>query len=213
MPRGEFSRVRYAQMVVEALAEARPGLQLTARHDIFYRDAKVSGSAYRLLRDRAYHHGTMLLSSDLQSLAALCTSPIPARMHRDGATVSSVVSPVANIGRIDPPGAVGTEIDHGRFSQLLLERFRVMHGPDTATVDLAQDEICAIEMVRETAAELSSWAWTFAKSPPFSLVLPAASIDVRDGVIVASSQPALLGKRLDGDLLNTLFYSKIASLE
>jgi lipoate-protein ligase A len=35
----------------------------------------VSGSAYKIVNKRAYHHGTMLLDSDLQSLGGALRPP------------------------------------------------------------------------------------------------------------------------------------------
>jgi len=34
----------------------------------FYNIIHVSGSAYKIVKDRAYHHGTMLISSQLSTL-------------------------------------------------------------------------------------------------------------------------------------------------
>ena len=58
---------------------------------------KVSGSAYKLTRGRALHHGTCLLSSpNLQIIPHYLHSP--ARGHIKAKGVESVSSPVANIG-------------------------------------------------------------------------------------------------------------------
>ena len=45
-------------------------------HDEFYilMPAKVSGSAYKIVKDRAYHHGTMLISTRLDTLGELLRS-------------------------------------------------------------------------------------------------------------------------------------------
>eukprot|EP00171_Calliarthron_tuberculosum_P019641 IDg19641t1 len=56
---------------------------------------KISGNAYRISRDRAYHHGTVLVRSDLDSLRSALRSPIRDRIKALG--TSSVRSPVANI--------------------------------------------------------------------------------------------------------------------
>lgn len=81
-------------------------LAVNARYDIVqdttgedgHAGPKVSGSAYKIERNRAYHHGTMLLNARLDVLRAL--------LHRDeellgtvrGRGVESVKSPVVNIG-------------------------------------------------------------------------------------------------------------------
>lgn len=43
----------------------------------------VSGSAYKIIQHRAYHHGTMLISSSLNELGkALKTSSVGRKVHR-----------------------------------------------------------------------------------------------------------------------------------
>ena len=42
---------------------------LTSRGDVY-----VSGSAYKIVKDRAYHHGTMLISTKLDTLGELLRS-------------------------------------------------------------------------------------------------------------------------------------------
>ena len=206
MPREHFSRDAYAHVVVAALAEVRPGLRVSPRHDLFWSEQKVSGSAYRIVRDRAYHHGTMLLSCDLARLGELLHSPIGEEMRQRGAAISSVVSPVCNIGRL--PGL--PDLDHDRFCDLLLEAFRQRHGPDRCEVlTVTDDTFEGIEEVVNTAKELQDDSWTFDRSPPYSLNLPRASVNIDHGSITESSDPNLVGQRMTVDLLEQLLLSRL----
>jgi lipoate-protein ligase A len=49
--------------------------KVTCRYDIVVDEKKISGSAYKLINSRAYHHGTMLINSNLNNLE-LALSPI-----------------------------------------------------------------------------------------------------------------------------------------
>lgn len=116
-PTAAFDRDKHARMVVRALR----GLgvdraRVNARHDIvlqpvFSRSTgsdvtseavsstplKISGSAYKLTRLRALHHGTCLLSSpNLDRLSYFLRSPAKSYIKARG--VESVSSPVANVG-------------------------------------------------------------------------------------------------------------------
>jgi lipoate---protein ligase len=115
-----FSRNTHAEMVVRALRsvqERRQGsagqeVKVNERHDIVMRRAgdaksrwlKVSGSAYKLIRGRALHHGTLLLDSPyLSRISGLLKG-----MGKDLITmkgVGSVRSPVANLFPSAPEGA------------------------------------------------------------------------------------------------------------
>ncbi len=123
-PRGHFTRDKHAEMVVRALR--RLGIdraRVNERHDIVLdqgherrpadpqnthctpyttdgggpRPLKVSGSAYKLTRQRALHHATTLLSSpNLHIIPHYLRSPAKNLIQAQG--VESVSSPVSNIG-------------------------------------------------------------------------------------------------------------------
>ena len=124
-PAESFTRDKHAEMVTRALR--RCGIQrcrVNERHDIVLdqggssstklwgpednahrtpwqdsaeRTVKVSGSAYKLTRGRALHHGTALLDSpNLNSIHDILTAP--GKRDIDSKGVASVSSPVANIG-------------------------------------------------------------------------------------------------------------------
>ncbi|KAL6242032.1 hypothetical protein RBB50_010943 [Rhinocladiella similis] len=107
-----FKRSTHAEMVVRALspAAARYGfgdIRVNDRNDIVMRHRgtgtrsesrwlKVSGSAYKLTRGRALHHGTLLYSSPyINRISALLRSPGRDLINAKG--VESVRSPVGNL--------------------------------------------------------------------------------------------------------------------
>lgn len=47
-----------------------------------FRSTHISGSAYKIVAQRAYHHGTMLISSDLGSLGTYLRSKSVSRFSR-----------------------------------------------------------------------------------------------------------------------------------
>jgi lipoate-protein ligase A len=100
VPPGTFTRDGMAHTVVRSLSALGLPARVNERHDIVVADGaverKVSGSAYKLTRTRALHHGTLLLSSDLTSIRDLLKSP--ARDFITARGVASVSSPVSNLG-------------------------------------------------------------------------------------------------------------------
>lgn len=123
-PRTDFTRDKHAEMVVRALREQ--GIErarVNERHDIVLdqgrekrpsdpedthrtpytvdggipKPLKVSGSAYKLTRQRALHHATTLLESpNLHVISQYLRSPAKHNIEAKG--VESVSSPVSNIG-------------------------------------------------------------------------------------------------------------------
>ena len=49
---------------------------VNSRCDLVIQDKKISGSAYRLTQSKAYHHGTMLIDSDLKKLSTYLKSDV-----------------------------------------------------------------------------------------------------------------------------------------
>lgn len=133
----------------EGLAVPVPGPQIklavNTRYDIiqditedpsFPQDTqppKISGSAYKIERNRAYHHGTMLLNARLDILKAL--------LHRDearlgkvvGRGVESVKSPVANLG-MDKDVFISTVID--AFAAKYCDVSLLEPSPSSTTVSI-----------------------------------------------------------------------------
>ncbi|KAK6430584.1 hypothetical protein LTR95_013262 [Oleoguttula sp. CCFEE 5521] len=184
-PSAEFTRDKHAEMVVLALrslglARAR----VNERHDIVLDQGsvsskqsadpedthvtpftskdvtplKVSGSAYKLTRGRALHHGTCLLSSpNLGVIPKLLRSPAKGFMSARG--VESVSSPVGNLG---------LEVEH--FMGAVQHEFGKMYGsPQRIEVEDFGEGWAARTGVVEGMRELESPKWTFLQTPQFTL--------------------------------------------
>ncbi|PWY76413.1 hypothetical protein BO94DRAFT_473259 [Aspergillus sclerotioniger CBS 115572] len=111
-PRTTFTRNKHAEMVVRALHRVgATNTSVNDRHDIVMsldgasageqspQPRKVSGSAFKLTRYRALHHGTCLLDSpNINIIGSFLRSP--ARDYIKAKGVESVRSPVANVSSV-----------------------------------------------------------------------------------------------------------------
>ena len=102
-----------ASFGIKALASGRNDMEVDGR--------KISGSAYKLklgkadgLGRRSLHHGTMLLSLELNALSKYLN---PNKKKLESKGVSSVVSRVMNLTEIEP------SINHSNFCAALEEAF------------------------------------------------------------------------------------------
>ena len=238
-----FKRSTHAEMVVRAIAAAKgelardlelrsPGsnVRVNERHDIVM-DAskhldrengtlKISGSAFKLTRDRALHHGTLLFGSpNLHCISGLLRSP--ARDFIVAKGVQSVRSPVGNLFGITSD----EERDYARkaLERSIVREFRRMYkatntAREATTVDeditdestleaSLTDPAHLTEAIPSGAAELSSPSWLFEQTPGFifstqplpsepAFAPPSAphevSIQVKNGIAQASAAPAPL---------------------
>lgn len=137
----------------------------------FRAERKVSGSAYKITSQRAYHHGTMLLSSNLASLGG-ALKPSRASMTTKG--VASVSSPVINLAEAFASRA--QHLNHEQFCQAVVQEFKRSHqAADGQEVEVSHvDEHNYRRVLADPKDELlngwremDSWAWTWGQTPEF----------------------------------------------
>jgi lipoate-protein ligase A len=165
----EFTRDRHVEMVTRGLRRLGVGrARVNERHDVVLDQGdleelvdesdlhvspymsgektplKVSGSAYKIARNRALHHGTALLDSKhLGRIGEMLRAP--AREFINAKGVESVRSPVANLG-----------VSREDFEEKVEEEFSAMYHIDREDVQAvdAGDECLEIEAVRKGVEEL-----------------------------------------------------------
>ncbi|KAI1091157.1 hypothetical protein F5B19DRAFT_286159 [Rostrohypoxylon terebratum] len=182
-----FDRNKHASMVVRALSSlAIPdaSFRVNERHDIVLdtpttprqpqtqaRTFKISGSAYKLTRERSLHHGTCLLSSpNLPFVSALLHSPAAPFIKARG--VESVRSAIRNIGITNL----------GSFEEAVVAEFGAMYGavdPEIIDVSIAEKILNEEPIVAKGYAELRSPEWIYTQTPQFTFSTHPTSEDSR----------------------------------
>ncbi|KAK2781897.1 Biotin/lipoate A/B protein ligase [Onygenales sp. PD_12] len=172
-PKAVFHRDKHAEMVVRALkGVGAVNTRVNERHDIVLgqdseepsvkvvkvdngdaerppleitpHSLKISGSAYKLTRFRAMHHGTCLVDSpNLRNLSSFLRSP--ARPFIKAKGVESVRSPVGNVS-----GAVGSSsILMDQVVSKIMEEFARLYG-------IPLDAVLKAQRAHAVDAELST---------------------------------------------------------
>lgn len=97
--RKEFDREFFNKLIVKWLTYKYPdmALKLNSRGDITLNDNKVSGSAFKIAKGKAYHHGTMLVHSNLQNFKGLLKPDNVEGLTWNCNSVDSVRSKVNNV--------------------------------------------------------------------------------------------------------------------
>ena len=148
-PSRDFSRDKHLEMVVQAIRHDNDRARINERHDIIldqgpklsmdswpdhldmYRTTysvengnhvplKVSGSAYKLTRERCLHHGTCLIDSqNIDHISMYLRSPVRPFMKARG--VESVRTPISNV--------YGADVENAsqRFERQVLGAFANMY--------------------------------------------------------------------------------------
>ncbi|KAI9503274.1 hypothetical protein BX070DRAFT_184810, partial [Coemansia spiralis] len=164
MPRDAFTRNWCAEMVARALHQLDIPAYVNARHDVAVDDLKISGSAFKLTRNRAFHHGTMLIDADLSRLHGCLHSRNKDTIEAKG--VDSVRSRVANLREYS------LSIDHSSFCGAVMHEFATKFdceldgNSDSVTVwDDGSADVA--ELVRKERRRISQWDWLYGQTPEF----------------------------------------------
>lgn len=161
-PREGYDRAVNNAIVLRALARFGIRAEASGRNDIVVSledgPRKVSGSAFRETRDRAFHHGTLLLHADLARLADYLT-PHPKKLESKGRP--SVRARVMNLNEI------AADLKHDTICAALMEEFFSQHGASSEIEILDPKQLGGLEGLQETFERLSSWDWRFGHAPRF----------------------------------------------
>lgn len=144
---------------------------------------KVSGSAYKLTRGRALHHGTLLISSpNLSRIGQYLHSPARPFIRAKG--VESVRSQIGNLSFQRDSSA--REILMSEVRKSIANVFTDTYGRSHARVyhgSVSDDDIPALPVsIRESVTELQGREWKYLQTPTFTFSYP---------VNPAQSQPRL----------------------
>eukprot|EP00736_Rhodelphis_marinus_P006058 Rmarinus@m.3874 len=182
-PREEFKKEINNSIICRALSRFGITAEVSGRNDLIVDGRKVSGSAYKMLPDRAFHHGTLLLDVDLNVMVDVL-NPSKAKLESKG--IDSVRSRVVNMSSLNPT------LTHDTLGEALVQEFLAEHDADCKVEDLDHDHLAEIPELKKRYEELENWEWRFGKTPKFTHVMEKkfdwANIEVclrvKDGLIV-----------------------------
>ena len=146
------------QLSVIQTACAAVGIQTerSGRNDLLANGQKFSGNAFYHSQGRAYHHGTLLVSTDMDNLSRYLT-PSKAKLEAKG--VASVRSRVTNLQSLCPP--LTSQILGRHMEQAFAKVYRL------TPAYISLDET-ALSRINEDAIQLGSWQWLYGPRLPFS---------------------------------------------
>ncbi len=161
-PRTGYDRKINLGIVLRALARFGITAEASGRNDIVVATddgfRKVSGSAFRETKDRAFHHGTLLLTANLGRLQDYLT-PHPKKLESKGRP--SVRSRVMNLSELAP------ELEHAKACEALIAEFQLQYEGQCEIEHLDPEHIEGFDELRATYEKLQSWEWRIGHTPQF----------------------------------------------
>ena len=156
MAKENYDLDRQLSVIQAACAMAGITAERSGRNDLLAQGRKFSGNAFYNNKTHAYHHGTLLISADMDKLQRYL-SPSKAKLQSKG--VASVRSRVVNLQELSPGLTIET------MAQYMEKAFEQVYGCKAEPVTLTaadESEICQL------AEEYGSWEYLYGTTLPFS---------------------------------------------
>ena len=184
----DFDRKTNSEIIIRALGNLGIKAEFSERWDILIGGKKISGSAFKLRKDRAFHHGTLLIDSDLERLSMFLHPPC---REIETKSVGSVRSEVANLTDWME------ELNHSCICRAVVEVFGEMsvHSCEVEYID--ESEFYDDPLFEKYYREISGWNWLYGKTPKFKEIIKLTEetasqlslspgkliLDIRNGVV------------------------------
>lgn len=157
LPREDYDVARQLSVVLRAVRSLGVDAQATGRNDIAAGGRKFSGNAFRLLKDGALHHGTLLIDADMHLVGRYLRVDAE-KLQAKG--VKSVPSRVINLREL-------ADVSVASARQAMAEAFTKEYGPGPS----APVEAADLPGLDKLIKKYQSWAWNYGQSPAGALTM------------------------------------------
>jgi len=154
----KYSKKNNTEIICRSLAQFGVQAEASGRNDILVNGSKVSGSAYKLSGQRAFHHGTLLINVDMNALQHYL-NPNKAKLKSKG--VESVRARVLNLKDAN------SSISHDSLSSAVIQEFFKFYGTECPTEILNENELRKEPYLLKAYEDLKDWNWRFGETPDF----------------------------------------------
>ena len=171
---------RFIDPIISVLKELGVDARQEGHNDIRINGLKCSGNAEHVFKNRVLHHGTILFSSDLDSLGVALRS---AEERFTGRAVKSRRSPVTNIISHLPEKISMVEF----IEKVYKHQLSVDHG--ARFYNLTDKDILEIQNLADQ--KYKSWEWNYGYSPAYHyshhIKDLSCELETRGGIITEAS--------------------------
>ncbi|NLV35290.1 MAG: lipoate--protein ligase [Clostridiaceae bacterium] len=149
-------------VILNAVRSFGIGAQRSGRNDIIADGRKFSGNAFCFRKRSAYHHGTILVSSDFDKLSKYLQVS-EEKMRYKG--VQSVQSRVVNLSELSQ------DITVERMADALIDSFRASYGSAAPVEKCVTVDKEGKEALEELYCKYLSWTWRYGEAPKFDVTI------------------------------------------
>lgn len=149
---------RQLDVILKAVQSLGIPAVFSGRNDLTVEGRKFSGNAFCARNYSALHHGTLLVSADLDKLTRYLQVSSD-KIRSKG--IESVRSRVVNLREYAP------QLTIERMKESLIASFSHIYGASPQA--LSFEDVAGLENVRQLYQKYSSWGWRYGESPEFDV--------------------------------------------
>jgi lipoate-protein ligase A len=162
MSRAAYDLGKQSGIILAAVQTLGIPAELSGRNDLTVGGRKFSGNAFCFRKNSAYHHGTLLVASDLERLTKYLRVPED-KIRSKG--IASVRSRVVNLTDYNQALTIETMSD-----ALCREFTKVYRGRPTGFRETAQGlDSLDQKLIQELYEKYASWEWRYGEASDFDL--------------------------------------------
>lgn len=170
-------RRKHAEHLQSAFAAADIELSISPRHDLWLKDTigvekKISGSAFKQTKNGSFHHGTFLVSSDLDRLEKSIAGTMKVQSSK---SIPSVRSKVIKLQERYP------EIEIADVVDLVAHFFK-------AEIQTIESTLLSHPEVQKSFHQLRGQDWLWGETPFFEIESTSGAIAVKKGKLESSGE-------------------------
>ena len=158
-PKDDYDQAANFTIIINALKKLGIEADLSGRNDMQVGDKKISGSAFKHVADRSFHHGTLLVNANMQKLGDYL-NPHPLKLKAKG--IKSVRARVANLVEFN------ADINHETLSKAIIEAFCEYYGDTAPVEELDEASLAKQPNLNKYYQQMADWDWRFGKTPEFT---------------------------------------------
>jgi len=159
MGKSSYNLDRQVGVILAAAKKLGIPAEMTGRNDLTVGGRKFSGNAFCFRKTSAYHHGTILISSNMEDLVSYLQVSED-KIKSKG--IESVRSRVVNLKEIN------SEITIDSFMEVFAQEFEKEYG--TCVSNICTDELDQ-EKINKLYEKFQSWDWNYGEAPKFDIEL------------------------------------------
>ncbi|KOA21538.1 lipoate-protein ligase A [Clostridium homopropionicum DSM 5847] len=145
------------QVIINGVKKLGINAEFSGRNDILVEGKKFSGNAFYSDEGRCYHHGTLLVDSDISKL---CQYLKVSKEKMESKGIKSVQARVINLKEIN------TSIDIKKLSEALEISFQEVYNSSISENAIMSGDTSEF---KELYDKYSSWKWRYGETPNFQI--------------------------------------------